>query len=69
MGAKVDLNDLIGVAEVQAILRLSYPSSVTTYLKRNSDVSKPVVDLSNSRVRLWRRQDIIRWNGAREALS
>jgi len=67
VGAKVDLNDLIGVAEVQAILRLSYPSNVTTYLKRYSDVPKPVVDLSNSRVRLWRRQDIIRWSDARKA--
>jgi len=67
VGAKVDPDDLIGAAEVQAILRLSHPSSVTTYLKRYSDFPQPVVDLSNSRVRLWRRQDIIRWNDAREA--
>ena len=69
MGEKVDPNDLIGAAEVQAILRLSHPSSVTTYLKRYSDFPQPVVDLSNSRIRLWRRQDIIRWNDAREASS
>ena len=67
VGAKVDPDDLIGAAEVQAILGLSHPSSVTTYLKRYSDFPQPVVDLSNSRVRLWRRQDIIRWNDAREA--
>ena len=69
MGAKVDPDDLIGAAEVQAILRLSHPSSVTTYLKRYSDFPQPVVDLSNSRVRLWRRQDIIRWHNARLASS
>jgi predicted DNA-binding transcriptional regulator AlpA len=69
VGAKVDPDDLIGAAEVQAILRLSHPSSVTTYLKRYSDFPQPVVDLSNSRVRLWRRQDIIRWHNARLASS
>ena len=69
MGAKVDPDDLVGAAEVQAILRLSHPSSVTTYLKRYSDFPQPVVDLSNSRVRLWRRQDIIRWHNARLASS
>jgi hypothetical protein len=69
VGAKVDPDDLIGAAEVQAILRLSHPSSVTTYLKRYSDFPQPVVDLSNSRVRLWRRQDIIRWNDERRVSS
>ena len=34
MAEKVDPEDLMGAAEVQAILRLSHPSSVTTYLKR-----------------------------------
>ena len=67
VGAKIDPDDLIGAAEVQAILRLSHPSSVTTYLKRYADFPQPVVDLSNSRVRLWRRQDIIRWHNARVA--
>ena len=69
MGAKVDPDDLISAADVQAILRLSHPSSVTTYLKRYSDFPQPVVNLSKSRVRLWRRQDIIRWNDARAASS
>jgi len=69
VGAKVDPDDLIGAAEVQAILRLSHPSSVTTYSKRYSDFPRPVVDLSNSRVRLWKRQDIIFWSNAREASS
>lgn len=59
------MDDLVGAAEVQAILRLSHPSSVTTYLKRYDDFPRPVVDLSASRVRLWRRQDIVRWNERR----
>ncbi len=65
----VDPKDLISAAEVQAILKLSHPSSVTTYLKRYDDFPQPVVDLSASRVRLWRRQDILRWRDAREARS
>ena len=67
VGGKVDPDELIGASEVQAILRLSHPSSVTTYLKRYPDFPKPVVDLSGSRIRLWNRQDIVRWHDAREA--
>jgi predicted DNA-binding transcriptional regulator AlpA len=69
MGEMVDPKDLIGAAEVQAILKLSHPSSVTTYLKRYQDFPRPVVDISESHVRLWRRQDILRWHDAREARS
>jgi hypothetical protein len=67
MGEKLDSDDLVGAAEVAAILRLSHPSSVTTYLRRYADFPRPVVDLSSSRVRLWRRQDIERWHRARTA--
>jgi predicted DNA-binding transcriptional regulator AlpA len=69
VGEKVDPDDLIGAAEVQAILRLSHPSSVTTYLKRYPDFPTPVVDRSSSRVRLWKRQDIEQWFQLREARS
>lgn len=67
VGKKVDPDDLIGAAEVQAILRLSHPTSVTTYLKRYDDFPRPVVDLSASRVRLWNREDIVRWHEQRGA--
>lgn len=67
VGAKLDSDDLVGAAEVAGILRLSHPSSVTTYLRRYPDFPKPVVDLSTSRVRLWRRQDIERWQKIRNA--
>ncbi len=69
VGARVDSDDLVGASEVAAILRLSHPSSVTTYLRRYPDFPKPVVDLSSSRVRLWRRQDIERWHRTRTASS
>ncbi len=67
MGEKVDSDDLVGAAEVAAILRLSHPSSVTTYLRRYADFPRPVVDRPPSRVRLWRRQDIERWHRDRTA--
>lgn len=67
MGEKVDSDDLVGAAEVAAILRLSHPSSVTTYLRRYADFPRPVVDLTSSRVRLWRRQDIEQWHRDRTA--
>lgn len=66
MGANVDSDDLVGAAEVAALLRLSHPSSVTTYLRRYPDFPRPVVDLSASRVRLWRRQDIVQWDLSRK---
>ncbi len=69
MGVNLNTDDLVGAAEVAAILRLSHPGSVTTYLKRYADFPRPVVDLSSSRVRLWRRQDIERWHRDRTADS
>lgn len=65
MGLDIDTDDLVGAVKVAAILRLSHPSSVTTYLRRYPDFTKLVVDLSASRVRLWRRQDIERWHRSR----
>jgi predicted DNA-binding transcriptional regulator AlpA len=69
VAAELDPDDLIGAAEVQAILRLSHPSSVTTYYRRYSDFPRPAVDLSSSRVRLWKRQDIEEWQQNREVRS
>lgn len=69
MGVQVNTDDLVGAAEVQSILRLSHPSSVTTYLKRYPDFPQPVVDLSDSRIRLWLRPEIVRWRDDREAKS
>lgn len=65
MAPDVNTGDLIGAAEAAKIIRLSHATSVTTYLRRYSDFPKPVVDLSKSRVRLWRRQDIVEWDKQR----
>jgi hypothetical protein len=67
MGRQVDVDELIGAAEVQSILRLSHPSSVTTYLHRYEDFPRPAVDLSASRIRLWVRQDVISWSEGRNS--
>ncbi len=61
MSPKVNTEDLIGAAEVARLLGLSHPNSVTTYLRRYDDFPRPVVDLSESRIRLWLRQDIEQW--------
>ena len=65
MSPKVNTEDLIGAVEVARILGLSHYNSVTTYLRRYDDFPKPVVDLKESRVRLWLRQDIEQWAGGR----
>lgn len=65
VGRKFDADELVGAADVAAILRLSHASSVTTYLRRYPDFPKPVVDMSTSRIRLWRRQGIELWQKTR----
>lgn len=57
----VNPDDLIAAVDAACILGLSQPSSVTTYLHRYDDFPRPVVDLSQSHVRLWLRQDIETW--------
>ncbi|MDA9293047.1 hypothetical protein N9Q18_01035 [bacterium] len=65
MSPKVNTEDLIGAAEVAEILGLAQHNSVSTYLRRYEDFPQPVVDLPNSRVRLWLRQDINAWRKTR----
>lgn len=65
VGQNVNTDDLVGAAEVQAILGLSHPSSVSTYLRRYPDFPRPVVDLAASRVRLWVRHDVEHWREGR----
>lgn len=66
MSPKVNTEDLIGAVEVARILGLSHYNSVTTYLRRYDDFPEPVVDLRESRVRLWLRQDIEQWKADRK---
>ncbi len=65
MVPKVNTDDLIGAAEVAKILGLAHHNSVTTYLRRYEDFPRPVVDLSESRIRLWLRPDIVAWRDRR----
>ena len=58
---RVNTEDLIGAAEVAEILGLKHHNSVTTYVHRYEDFPKPVVDISQSRIRLWLRQEIEEW--------
>lgn len=65
VGAKLDPDELVAAREVAKMLGLSHASSVTTYLRRYPDFPRPVVELSESRVRLWNRTDIRDWHQER----
>ena len=65
MSPKVNTEDLVGAAEVARILGLSHANSVTTYLRRYDDFPRPVLELSESRVRLWLRPEIESWKQGR----
>jgi glutathione-regulated potassium-efflux system ancillary protein KefG len=61
----VHTEDLIDAHDVARILGLAHPNSVSTYLKRYTDMPRPAVDLGRGRPRLWVRQEIEEWHGRR----
>jgi predicted DNA-binding transcriptional regulator AlpA len=61
MSPRVRTEDLCDAQEVAKILGLSHRNSVTTYLKRYSDMPRPVVELQRGRLRLWLRPEVERW--------
>lgn len=65
MGKRVDVEDLIDAAGVAQILGLSHRNSVTTYMNRYSDMPRPVLEFSASRIRLWLRSEIVEWSRRR----
>lgn len=65
MAPRIDTENLVGAAEVAQILGLSHPSSVSTYAKRYKDFPAPVLELAKSRVRLWKKSEIIVWASRR----
>jgi hypothetical protein len=67
VGRKVDVDDLIDAQGVASILGLSHAESVSTYLRRYSDMPGPVVRIPESRTRLWLRSEVIAWNRSRVA--
>jgi len=61
VGRLVDVDDLVDSHEVAALLALSHPNSVYTYLKRYPSFPRPVIDLGGRRPRLWLRGEIAEW--------
>jgi predicted DNA-binding transcriptional regulator AlpA len=61
MTPRVNTEDLIDAMEVARILGLRHRNSVSTYLRRYSDMPKPVIDLGPQRPRLWVRKEIVAW--------
>lgn len=66
MGRSVDLDDLIDVGEVAALLGLAHKNSVTTYLRRYADFPAPALEFAEGKCRAWVREDVERWHERRE---
>jgi predicted DNA-binding transcriptional regulator AlpA len=65
MGEQVDLDDIIGTAEVARLLGFSRPGSVNVYRLRHPDFPQPRKVLSD-RCLVWLRQDIEEWMRQRQ---
>jgi hypothetical protein len=61
----VRTEDLIDAHEVAKILGLAHANTVAGYLKRYSDMPRPVVDLGRGRPRLWLRPEVVGWARSR----
>jgi predicted DNA-binding transcriptional regulator AlpA len=66
MVPRVDTENLVGAAEAAELLGLAQPNSVSIYARRYPDFPKPVVELPRSKVRLWRRSEVIAWGRRRQ---
>lgn len=66
MGRLVDLDDLIDVGDVAAILGLAHKNSVTTYMRRYEDFPAPAIEFADGKCRAWLRQDIDGWRDGRQ---
>jgi hypothetical protein len=58
MGRSVDLDDLIDVGEVAALLGLAHKNSVTTYMRRYEDFPAPALEFAEGKCRAWVREDV-----------
>jgi hypothetical protein len=65
MGRSVDLDDLIDVGEVAALLGLAHKNSVTTYMRRYEDFPAPALEFAEGKCRAWARGDVVRWREGR----
>lgn len=66
MGRKIDVEDLIDANGVADMLGLSHRNSVTTYQRRYTSMPRPVVDMRQSRIKLWLRSEVSEWMTKRE---
>jgi predicted DNA-binding transcriptional regulator AlpA len=57
----VNTDDLCDAREVAALLGLSHANSVFGYLRRYTDLPRPVVNLGPGRVALWLRPEVEAW--------
>jgi hypothetical protein len=65
MGRSVDLDDLIDVGEVAALLGLAHKNSVTTYMRRYEDFPAPALEFAEGKCRAWVREDVVCWQERR----
>ena len=65
----VNTDDLCDSHEVARLLGLSHPNSVFGYLRRYSDLPRPVVRLGPGRAALWLRPEIVAWRELRPRRS
>ena len=61
----VNTDDLCDSHEVAQLLGLSHPNSVFGYLRRYSDLPRPVIRLGRGRTALWLRPEIVAWRELR----
>jgi predicted DNA-binding transcriptional regulator AlpA len=61
----VNTEDLCDAHEVAELIGLSHANSVHGYVRRYSDMPRPVVSLGRHKVQLWLRPEIAAWNASR----
>ena len=66
MGRKVDVNDLVGAAEIAGRLGLAHTQTVHTLRRRHDDFPEPVATLQQAMVWAW--PDVERWAKATNRL-
>lgn len=59
MGRKVDVDDLVGAAEIADRLEVAHPQTVHTWRRRHDDFPEPVAHLAQALVWSW--PDVERW--------
>jgi predicted DNA-binding transcriptional regulator AlpA len=57
----VPTEELIDTVEVARMIGLSQRNSVSNYLKKYTDMPRPVIDLGPNRARLWLRPEVEAW--------